>query len=86
MDDVCLVRVPPVVGELGFDEDLLTPSPGGPQPLEGGAVVEAGFAQKVVQVRDVDALGPGRRPLPHELAGNVPRGGFDHAYRVADPL
>src|SRR4029077_17052997 len=46
--------------DLGVD--LLARSPGRSHALEGGAVFQAGGGEQVVELLDVDRLGPGRGP------------------------
>ena len=65
-----------LLGERDLGVDLLAVAPGGGQALEGGAVVEAGLGEALVEVVDLERLGalraarrPGARRRPAASRG-----------------
>ena len=62
VDAEALGRLGLLVGQDDLGVDLLAVAPGSAQALEGGAVVEAVLGEALVEVVDLDRLGPLRRP------------------------
>src|SRR5207344_3012174 len=65
--------------------EVLAVAPGGPQALEGGAVLDPERGGVGVEVLDRDRLGPGRRPLG-EVLGDRRGPVAEAAGGVAGPL
>ena len=72
-------------GQRDLGVGLLAELPGGFQALEGGAELDSGLGDEVIEGPDLQRLGPGRRPDVDVEAGESGVGGAEGAAGVADP-